>query len=102
MKLIFCKNCQDVRKLLLNKIIICSCGKCGGKYTDINNAIYWGEYCVLLGFNNHDFAKQIKYIPEQGLGNRFEAFFIPKNVPSIRKIESDEEIIKLLKEELDD
>lgn len=55
MKLIFCKECQDVIKLDL-KERTCKCKKSGGRYLDDINAEFWGE-SIPMGIDN----KSLKY-----------------------------------------
>ena len=43
MKLLLCKECQDIVRLIQEEKRVCKCGKVGGKYTDDLNAVYFGE-----------------------------------------------------------
>lgn len=84
MKLILCKNCQDVIRLMREKRF-CKCGKCCGKYTDDLNAWYaGGEFVVPLGFNNGSLVKAVNNQPEEGLGENFSAFVIPKSCSTFK------------------
>ena len=86
MKLIFCKKCQDVRKLLF-EAVICACGSSGGVYLDDGiNATYWGE-AVPLGFDNFSLARAIENQPNSGSGERFTAFVIPKKCPTYKSLD---------------
>lgn len=40
-----------------------------------------------LGIANSSFIDALKNQPEEGMGKRFEAFVIPKQCPTLRKIE---------------
>lgn len=82
MKLIFCTNCHDVKRLLLEEDRKCICGESGGKYINSLEAIIYGK-AIPLGFNNGSFVAALKNQPEYGQGERFEAFVIPKNCPTI-------------------
>lgn len=85
MKLLYCTDCSSVFNLdLFEKA--CVCGKTKGKYFgDAINAEYSGP-CFPLGFNNYSFGPALQKQPESGLGERFEAFVIPKICPTmIRK-----------------
>ena len=77
MKLLLCKECQDVVRLNDVKRV-CKCGKVGGKYTDDLNAIYFGETAVPIGFVNSTLAKAVHKQPKEGMGENFTAFVIPK------------------------
>lgn len=84
MKLLFCKNCEDVFKLH-SEIKKCKCGLTYGRYLDENNGEYYGEYAIPLGFNNYNFATGIINQPLFGRGLVFEAFIIPKTCKSFIK-----------------
>lgn len=78
MKLLFCKSCQDVFKLVLGELRYCRCARTHGHYVDEVNAVYYGEYAVPLGFQNSSFVDAvIKQPAQEGPGRRFEAFVIP-------------------------
>lgn len=81
MKLIFCPHCCDVRKLL-NRYTECSCGHSYGWYKDDLHAII-GGVAIPIGINNTSFLSAIKSQPQEGMGERFEAFVIPKKCPTI-------------------
>ena len=79
MKLILCKNCQDVVRLMQDEERFCKCGKSSGKYTDELNAWYkGGEFVVPLGFANGSLVKALHNQPKEGLGENFSAFVIPE------------------------
>lgn len=79
MKLIFCKNCQDVVRLIMKEERFCQCGKCSGQYTDRLNAWYkGGENVIPLGFHNRSLSVALENQPEDGWGENFKAFVIPK------------------------
>ncbi len=85
MKLVFCPECHDVFKLQYDHKQ-CMCGKSGGKYTDEINAIIEGM-AIPLGFSNGSFVKALKQYPfEAKMGERFEAFIIPENAPTVKRI----------------
>lgn len=81
MKLLFCKECQDVVKLLPDRRY-CACGKSFGNYLDDLSAVIGGA-AVPLGFENSSLAKALRERPAEGLGQRFEAFVIPLKCPTI-------------------
>lgn len=84
MKLIFCPKCEDVTKLL-SEYRSCRCGRSGGKYTDDLNAIINGD-AIPLGFSNPSFVEALKNRPKLGMGERFTAFVIAEQCPTIRKV----------------
>ena len=81
MKLLMCKSCGEIFSLSLvwKK---CSCKQCGGRYKNVLDAEYEGN-CVPLGFENRSFNKALKNQPETGSGERFTAFVIPKECPTM-------------------
>ena len=84
MKLIFCPHCQDVRKLLRDRVQ-CSCGKSYGWYKDKMNAVIGGD-AIPLGFDNYSLALSLKIRPESGSGAVFTAFVIPHKCKTIEVV----------------
>ena len=78
MKLLLCKECQDIVRLIQNEKRVCKCGKVGGKYTDDLNAVYFGEMAIPIGFANSTLVKAVQKQPDNGIGENFTAFVIPK------------------------
>ena len=80
MKLLFCYNCEDVRKLQ-QEMVYCSCGKSWGRYKkDKLNAEY-GGIAIPIGFDNNSFV--LAYCQERTKSNIFTAFFIPTTAETI-------------------
>lgn len=77
MKLLLCKECQDVIRLVDTKRT-CKCGKVGGKYNNNLDAVYFGEMAVPLGFANSTLIRAIHNQPDEGIGENFTAFVIPR------------------------
>lgn len=77
MKLIFCPDCQDIRKLL-HEQTYCSCGKSWGQYTDDINAVI-GGLAIPIGIANYSFVEALKAdrVYGQKDGTQFTAFIIP-------------------------
>lgn len=86
MKLLRCHNCHAVFSLGLDTRDCPDCGKCGGRYLDNFDAIWWGD-AVPLGFANGSFTEALRHQPETGPGRIFEAFIIEKNCPTFRQEE---------------
>jgi hypothetical protein len=86
MKLIFCKNCGSVISLSPNIEKHCDCGLTSGRYTDNLNAVYSGDYALPIGFNNFSLTCAINRQPKDGLGERFEAFIIPVNCDTFKRV----------------
>jgi hypothetical protein len=94
MKLLLCKTCGDVFNLQRH-FKSCGCGLASGKYTDNLYAEYSGG--IPIGFNNSSLVKALLNQPENGMGERFEAFIIPKECPTmnVKRLEILEELSKL-------
>ena len=86
MKLIFCPYCQDVRKLLRDRVQ-CSCGKSYGWYKDSLNASIGGD-AIPLGIANISLAAALKHRPDKGDGEDFIAFVIPRECRTIEVLSS--------------
>lgn len=85
MKLIFCKECCSVISLSLEEKR-CDCGKSGGKYyPDGVDATFFGP-AIPLGFNNVGFKFALNNQPFRGIGRNFEAFVVPENCKSFKKV----------------
>jgi hypothetical protein len=89
MKLLLCKECQDIVRLIDIKRT-CKCGKSGGKYTDELNAVYFGEMAVPIGFVNKTLVKAVYNQPKNGMGEDFTAFVIPKVCSTYKIVLEDE------------
>ena len=77
MKLLLCKKCQDIIRLIDVKRT-CKCGKIGGRDIDDINAVYFGKMAVPIGFENGTLVKAVHNQPKNGMGKNFTAFVIPK------------------------
>lgn len=84
MKLIFCPECQDVVKLDYNGRY-CKCRASFGAYEDDGLNAKIGGLAIPLGIHNGSLASALKRRPHHGLGERFEAFVIPSNCPTIEE-----------------
>lgn len=85
MKLLLCKECQDVVRLIDTKRT-CKCGKVGGRYIDDINAVYFGATAVPIGFANSTLVNAFQNQPENGMGQYFDAFVIPKDCPTYKLV----------------
>ncbi len=87
MKLLYCRHCHDVIKLLSHERH-CDCGACGGHYINDLDAVFWGDTAVPLGFDNPSFARALEAQPGgPGEGERFTAFVIPQVCPTMTKLD---------------
>lgn len=81
MKLILCKRCGDVVRLIHVRRE-CYCGCSSGVYRDQLNAEIEGP-AVPIGISNSSLRKAVYNRPESGDGEMFEAFVIPVNCGSV-------------------
>jgi len=86
MKLVLCTKCQDIVRLMSKGPRWCVCHRSGGQYLDDILAEYWGRWAIPLGINNHSLVDAIQDQPKFGLGTRFDAFVIPKECPTFKKV----------------
>ena len=83
MKFIFCPHCHDIRRLFHGTVTSCQCGKSSGQYlADGVQAKLWGD-AIPLGILNDSFVAAVRARPEEGKGERFEAFVIPRDCPTV-------------------
>ena len=93
MKLLFCRKCQDVFKLAADYERTCKCGAVGGKYLEDGwHAVYWGVDAVPIGFANGTLGEAIRNQPIKGDGKRFQAFVIPKQCPTFKRLKQTDDI----------
>jgi hypothetical protein len=79
MKLVACRDCQDIFKLSYEQRS-CKCGNTWGYYKEDGlHAVYGGASAVPLGIANESLRAAVIAQPLYGWGKRFEAFVIPKN-----------------------
>lgn len=83
MKLIFCPGCRDIVRLFEGEKRFCKCKDIWGIYTDDLNALI-SKRVIPLGIGNRSFVFSLKHRPKEGMGERFEAFVIPKDCPTIK------------------
>lgn len=84
MKLLMCKKCKDVFRLF-EFTRSCKCGSVSGKYSDILNAEYSGDDAIPIGFANSTLLDALDNQPEEGMGEKFIAFVIPKKCDTFIK-----------------
>lgn len=82
MKLVYCPACGDIFKLAFGSQV-CFCGLSGGFYhEDGLNATVTGQ-AIPIGIANSTFVKALANRPEEGMGEEFKAFVIPKKCPTV-------------------
>lgn len=71
MKLIHCKHCHDVVRLIHTKWRMCECKKSGGQYNDDLMSATIGGGCDVIGIPNPFFDDIFKYLIEENGGTQF-------------------------------
>jgi endogenous inhibitor of DNA gyrase (YacG/DUF329 family) len=90
MKLVLCKECGDIIRLIKEAERYCFCGKCSGQYKkDGLHAWYKGEYAIPLGIANRTLTHAVDRQPTIGDGETFTAFVIPMICATFEKIENE-------------
>ena len=91
MKLLYCKNCEDVYRLFpTEEFRFCKCAKTGGRYIDDLKAVYFekeADTVIPLGFENDKFQFAVYHQRYEGQGNEFKAFVIPMINRTFKKID---------------
>jgi len=82
MKLLLCRDCQDIFNLQVGVMRSCKCGKVKGQYLDDVMAEYYGREAVPIGFANSTLVEAINKQPPEGMGKDFTAFVMPRKCPS--------------------
>ena len=88
MKLIFCSECYDLRRLDLCRETRCNCGESFGKYVEGIHAIYGGK-AIPIGIANSTLvsALQQRELWNKQTGVDFKAFVIPSTCKTFEKID---------------
>lgn len=84
MKLLYCPACEDVIKLRSECPRACHCGQSWGHYLPDGLRAEIGGKAVPLGFANGELAYALRNRPASGQGERFAAFVIPRECPTVR------------------
>ena len=84
MKLLFCLDCEDVKKLDTDWVF-CNCGKTAARYLeDKLHSEYRGATAIPVGFDNYSFAQAVRQRRDHGSNWRFEAFTIPADADTVK------------------
>lgn len=91
MKLLLCKKCQDVIRLM-GHWRWCECGRCAGRYlADGRHAVYTGgPFAAPLGIDNSSLKRALRARPHifREYGIPFEAFAVPGDCKTYRPAKS--------------
>ena len=84
MKLIMCRKCLDIVRLIEIDRKNCDCEASWGYYKDDLNAVYGGE-AIPIAILNSSIISAIGNQPEEGDGRRFDAFIVPKQCDTFKR-----------------
>ncbi len=83
MKLLYCRRCDSVVRLVM-KERSCECGKTSGRYLDSLHAIYTGP-AVPFGIANSSFVEAMRNQPFKGKGQEFTAWVMPVECNTMKR-----------------
>ena len=81
MRLLYCKDCRDVFRLVQNKKRLCRCGKSGGMQVHVNLANFFGP-AAPIGFNESSLKETID--EPYDTYSQFEAYVIQECLTFVR------------------
>lgn len=84
MKLVYCRKCKDLVRLIDAEPRTCRCGLVSGQYEAGNKASYSGAGAVPVGIHDGTFAEAVENQPEVGKGPVFRACVMPKTCKAMR------------------
>lgn len=85
MKLILCPHCHDIVKLH-QEVTTCKCGQSQGAYLDELHVVYSGD-AIPLGIANSSLGEAVRNQPVSGNGTVFEAFVIPTQCQTFKRVQ---------------
>lgn len=88
MKLILCKQCNDVVRLMTNDIRFCKCKASAGVYIDNINAIFSGVHCIPLGIDNTTLSKAVHRRETIYYDNTFQAFIVHEYSETFKRVDN--------------
>jgi hypothetical protein len=90
MKLLFCKSCQDIVRMMAEPRE-CKCGAVGGRYLDDLDAVYYGDDAIPMGASNPTMVKMARAWPKI----EHPTFFaIADDCDTFFKVEKDDKVEK--------
>ena len=84
MKLIYCPECLDVKKLRMLRVRYCECGKSWGYYLDDDLTAEIGGLAIPLAIANDELREAVARRPKRGRGVQLEARVLPKTYETLR------------------
>lgn len=84
MKLIYCPECLDVKKVRMLKLRRCRCGKSWGYYLDDDLTAVVGGLAVPLAVENDKLREAVARRPESGRGSQCRLRVLPLHYDTLR------------------
>lgn len=84
MKLIYCPECLDMKKVRMLEIRYCACGKSWGYYLDDDLTAEIGGSAIPIAIANDELGEAIARRPETGRGSHLEARVLPRRYATLR------------------
>ena len=86
MKLLFCKECQDLFKLSRDQKA-CDCGESSGRYLEDGLHAEVSGPCLLLGMDNNSLLRALRYRRAGGIDSMdLDAFLIAEDSDRFKRI----------------
>jgi len=84
MKLLYCPECLDMKKLRMQELRRCACGKAWGYYLDDDLTAEIGGTAVLLAIENDKLREAVQHRPARGRGAVLQTRVLPKSYETLR------------------
>ena len=84
MKLIYCPECLDVKKVRMLKVRHCTCGKSWGYYLEDDLTAVMGGAAVPIAIANDELREAVARRPRDGRGSLCQARVLPKRYETLR------------------
>jgi len=84
MKLIYCPECLDVKKVRMLKVRYCACGKSWGYYLDDDLTAVVGGLAVPLAIENDKLREAVAQRPKAGRGSSCQVRVLPMEYDTLK------------------
>lgn len=83
MKLVYCPECLDVKKVRKLKVRYCACGKSWGYYLEDDLTAEIGGLAVPLAIENDELREAVARRSKTGTGSEFPARVLPERYETL-------------------
>jgi hypothetical protein len=84
MKLLYCPECLDVKKLRMLRLRSCSCGQSWGYYLEDDYTAEIGGKTILIAIANDELRDAVAARPETGEPGKLPAMILPRRCEAVR------------------